>query len=120
MESPPTLFRRRVQKQLATQWILEAPGERIAEKSDPTRGSSTDSRTGGRSVESFLWDAPPGVDVHAIIRQWKAVKGAYDVERRRMPSPIRAERGYTDDGARSWKQTIGYAARAGGDAPMSI
>ncbi|MCP4694629.1 MAG: radical SAM protein, partial [Desulfobacterales bacterium] len=67
--------------------------------------------------------APAGVDAPAIIQQWEAVKSVYGlegVERRRMPSPIWAERGYAHDGPRAWRHATGHASRADQAAPMSI
>jgi radical SAM protein with 4Fe4S-binding SPASM domain len=115
-----THFRCRVQKQLAVHWILESSGTIIQRKNNKPKRSLYTVQSENRSIQNYLKSAPTTLDTKFITQQWEAVKNSYDIEHRRMPSPIWAERGYEHDGPEVWKQLKRYVARSQGSVPMSI
>jgi sulfatase maturation enzyme AslB (radical SAM superfamily) len=93
-------FRCRLERLLGEAWIFEAAGRR-----DP--------------LGPLLENAPPSVDRTAIREQWRAATRSYAIERRRMPLPVWARRGFEHDGAEARRhlQDVLSAAPA---APMSV
>ncbi len=110
--SPFATFRCQVHQPLAQTWILRAAERIIADEQRCTSGSNV--------LLNHLHNAPKSVDSEAILRQWEAIRTAYRIEDRRMPSPIWAERGFEHHGAEAWRQVVQHTSQHSNHGPMSI
>lgn len=52
--------------------------------------------------DQFFRSAPPDIDVGAIRQEWLALKPPYQINDRRLPLPVWARRGFTEDGEQAW------------------
>jgi oxygen-independent coproporphyrinogen-3 oxidase len=59
-----------------------------------------------RSFEQVFRSAPAEVDVEAIRQAWLALPSEYRIDDRRLPLPVWARRGFSEDGEQAWR-TLG-------------
>jgi radical SAM protein with 4Fe4S-binding SPASM domain len=104
--SGPGGFRCLVQRRLAEAWILEAAGIQRPPSSPGV-------------LMELLRDAPSSLDKDAIRRQWEAAHRRFPIDKRSLPLPVWAERGFEQDGAQAWQQ-LSRDFPGAGDRAISI
>ncbi len=51
---------------------------------------------------NMLGQIPPSVDIDSIQREWDALTSSYSINQRRLPLPVWARRGLTDNAQQAW------------------
>ncbi len=97
-------FRCLVNRKLAEAWIVQAADlacqDEVAKPSVWRRGAADEEAD---SIEAELAPAPASVDRDAIRAQYEAVRGLTPLDRRALPAPVWARRGYEHDGTEAWQ-----------------
>lgn len=62
----------------------------------------------------------PGIDANAIWREWTLLKPFYNIDSRRLPLPVWARRGLTDNGEQAWKKLQEIVEQIDASKPFCI
>jgi coproporphyrinogen III oxidase-like Fe-S oxidoreductase/sulfatase maturation enzyme AslB (radical SAM superfamily) len=115
-------FRCLVNRQLAEAWITQAAT--AVPDSAMERGSRTlnaQEKTSDRQDPStFLAPVAHLVDTRGVLRQWQAVKGRMDIEKRSLPSPVWAGREFEHRGEEAWQALVRGQPSLQGKGPISV
>ena len=72
------------------------------------------------TMADFFKDAPDGVDVASILRQYARLRDAYDIEHWQLPLPLWTKRPFDDDGARAWAKIGRLAGMEDDEKPICL
>lgn len=113
-------FRCVLHQQLSRELILRAASQMIEAQNAEVILSSRETESEDKRLESFLSQAPPQVDQQAIIREYRALTGKYDVNQYKPPGPGWEETGFAHNGPQAWNEIIKLNNQSMAGRPMSI
>jgi radical SAM protein with 4Fe4S-binding SPASM domain len=114
------LFRCRVQKRLALSHILTAAEKAIRNEEEQIEVSSSRRPSAANAIPAHLSNSFSNMENEAILAEHKALSPRYTIEKRQMPAPIWARRGFAFTGGEAWPQLTRSISRQGANRHLSI